>query len=53
MKTWQKRNWMDCECCGIDGAIEVETDATDDNVCDGDRARCTLHCTQGVVLENG
>jgi hypothetical protein len=51
MKTWKKRNWLSCECCGINGALEVLTDASDDTVCDGEAARCINHSITGVVKE--
>ena len=51
MKTWQSRNELAGECCGLDNVLEVETDG--DGVCDGDRARCTRHGCEGVVLEAG
>ena len=51
MKTWQVRDWLSLECCGIDGAVEVETDCDEEYVCDGDRARCTKHGCAGTVME--
>jgi hypothetical protein len=51
MKTWQKRKWLDYECCGITGAIEVLTDCDGVDVCDLDQVRCVVHDISGVVEE--
>jgi hypothetical protein len=51
MKTWQTRHWMSTFCCGLDGAIQVETDCDNPYVEDGDRARCKFHGCAGVVRE--
>jgi hypothetical protein len=51
METWQKRDWLSCECCGINGAVEVFTAGWEDTVCDGDKARCVEHGITGHVYE--
>lgn len=51
MKSWQVRDWLDTECCGRDGAVEIETGEDDGMVCDGDRARCIVHDRSGTVAE--
>jgi len=50
-KTWQVRDWLSGYCCGLDGAVEVETFADGGEVYDGDRARCVLHGCVGTVYE--
>ena len=52
MKAWQVRDWLSTECCGTDGRVEVETDAENGEVCDGDRARCAKHGCFGTVQES-
>lgn len=52
MKEWQKRRWLDNECCGIEGAVEVFTEVTaEDDVEDGNQARCSVHGCSGRVVE--
>jgi hypothetical protein len=51
MRKWQRRDWLAIECCGQPGAIEVETDCDNDEVCDGDRVRCVNCGDMGTVHE--
>lgn len=51
MKKWKIIDWLSSECCGVEGAIQVETDMDDNSVCDGDRARCVKHDVTGTVIE--
>lgn len=52
MRTWQVRDWLNWECCGIEGAVQVFTEADNDDVCDGDTARCIEHGLSGTVFES-
>lgn len=51
MAQWKAIDWLASECCALKGAVEVLTDAEDNEVCDGDRARCTKHGCIGTVIE--